>query len=227
MEQNLSDNDANLIRNGANSNPGLSSSDAKSKDVSPMPGDDVSYKLENEWEQGDELNPFLEAETKNDDDAPSGGETKESIPSLKDELEAAGVGLYVQSETNGFHTKEEEDIDVDDRTEEKSGTKEEEQEKERYMKDEWRVKDSEMDQGQNVQESVEESKGGDKEQEFTSSYGNSLGAFRGWSSEFPTNKPSPVMTEDAPDSYIRQGIKKFLYSVVCWLICDQFYFCKS
>ena len=59
---------------------------------------------------------FSRRRQKNDDDAPSGGETKEKIPSLKDELEAAGVGLYVQSETNGFHTKEEEDIDVDDRT---------------------------------------------------------------------------------------------------------------
>ncbi|XP_041479858.1 uncharacterized protein LOC121427500 isoform X2 [Lytechinus variegatus] len=160
----------------------------------------------------DDNNPFFRAVGSNDVRNSDDCVKKPRIPSLKEELDAAEGGMFVYRSNIEYYNEEDDGEDEEDDYEGAGGTRVEpkvqsEQDSARTPARTPETKVKELDDqgiGDDDMKGGAPSGGDDGKgrEELTSSYGNSLGRHRGWSSEF--HRPTSMMAEDAPDGYTRQ-----------------------
>ncbi|XP_072174606.1 pleckstrin homology domain-containing family M member 1-like [Diadema setosum] len=148
----------------------------------------------------EELNPFSQDDTGDDTavPAPPSNQKSSRIPSLQEEIDAVDPGAFHTSDGFGLADDRSDSSDDDNDDDEVVVVENAEQlaKNEDKARNGGRINDHSGTT--NEPEDV-------REEEFTSSYGNSLGALRGWSSEFPTNGSSPgVVTGDTTDGYQKQ-----------------------
>ncbi|XP_063965115.1 uncharacterized protein LOC129276665 isoform X1 [Lytechinus pictus] len=154
----------------------------------------------------DDNNPFFRADGSKDVRNSDDFVKKPRIPSLKEELDAAEGGMFVCRSNIEYYNEEDDGEDEEDGDDyQGAGGRGVESEQVSARTPETKVKElNDQGIGDDDRKGGVPSGGdyGKGREELTSSYGNSLGRHRGWSSEF--HRPTSMMAEDARDGYTRQ-----------------------